>query len=79
MRDFLHHEAGPLEQRANRGLRVPGTEAAEAGAIIFPPAPAFYGKPQTVDDIVDGTVGRVLLRAGIENELYTKWVGMKGT
>ena len=50
--------------------------AAEAGAIIFPPAPAFYGKPQSIDDIVNGTVGRALARLGIENEAYTKWKGM---
>jgi flavin prenyltransferase len=51
--------------------------AAEIGAVILPPAPAFYARPQTVDDIVDNTVGRVLLRLGIENELYLRWVGMK--
>jgi 4-hydroxy-3-polyprenylbenzoate decarboxylase len=51
-------------------------QAAEAGAIIFPPVPAFYGKPQTIDDIVNGTVGRALARLGIENEAYTKWKGM---
>ncbi len=51
-------------------------QAAEAGAIIFPPAPAFYGKPQSVDDIVNGTVGRALARLGIDNEGYTRWKGM---
>jgi 4-hydroxy-3-polyprenylbenzoate decarboxylase len=50
-------------------------QAAEAGAIIFPPMPAFYGRPQTVSEIVDGTVGRVLARLGLENELYTRWEG----
>jgi 4-hydroxy-3-polyprenylbenzoate decarboxylase len=49
--------------------------AAKAGAIIFPPVPAFYGRPQTVAEIVDGTVGRVLARLGLENELYTRWEG----
>jgi 4-hydroxy-3-polyprenylbenzoate decarboxylase len=49
--------------------------AAEAGAIIFPPVPAFYGRPQTVAEIVDGTVGRVLARLGVENALYTRWEG----
>ncbi len=51
-------------------------QAAEAGAILFPPVPAFYSNPQTVDDIVNGTVGRALARLGIENEAYTKWRGM---
>lgn len=49
------------------------TQATEMGAIIFPPVPAFYGKPQTLDDIIDGTVGRVLARVGIDNNLYTRW------
>jgi 4-hydroxy-3-polyprenylbenzoate decarboxylase len=49
------------------------TQATEMGAVIFPPVPAFYGKPQTLDDIIDGTVGRVLARAGIANNLYTRW------
>ncbi len=52
------------------------TQAAEAGAIIFPPAPAFYGKPKSIDDIVNATVGRALARLGIENNAYTKWKGM---
>jgi len=51
--------------------------AAEIGAVILPPAPAFYARPQTVDEIVDNIVGRVLLRLGIENDLYLKWAGMK--
>ena len=51
--------------------------AAGIGAVILPPVPAFYARPQTIDDVVDNTVGRVLLRLGIENELYLKWSGMK--
>ncbi len=53
------------------------TQAAENGAIIMPPVPAFYGNPSSLDEIIDGTIGRILLRLGIENELYTKWKGMK--
>ena len=49
------------------------TRAAEIGAIIFPPAPAFYRKPQTLDEIVDDTVGRVLARIGLDNDLYARW------
>jgi flavin prenyltransferase len=51
--------------------------AAEIGAVILPPVPAFYARPKTVDDIVDEIIGRTLLRVGIENELYLKWAGMK--
>ncbi len=51
--------------------------AAAAGAVIFPPVPAFYGSPQTVDELVDQIVGRVLLRLGIENDLYARWEGLK--
>ena len=50
--------------------------AAQAGAIIFPPVPAFYTRPQTVEDIVDNTVGRVLARLGIPNPGYAVWQGM---
>lgn len=51
--------------------------AAEMGAVLLPPVPAFYARPQSVQDVVDEIVGRTLLRLGIENELYVKWAGMK--
>lgn len=53
-------------------------QAAEIGATILPPVPAFYSRPQTVDDIINGTVGRILLRLGIDNDLYFTWLGLKG-
>ncbi len=53
------------------------TQAARIGYIIFPPVPAFYGRPTTIDELVDGTVGRVLARIGIDNDLYTRWLGMR--
>ncbi|TFG70054.1 MAG: UbiX family flavin prenyltransferase [Anaerolineales bacterium] len=49
--------------------------AAEIGAVIFPPVPAFYGHPQTVSEVVDQTVGRILARMGIGNRLYKPWEG----
>jgi len=51
------------------------TQAAEARAVICPPIPAFYGHPQTVDDIIDASVGRALARMGIENDAYPRWEG----
>jgi 4-hydroxy-3-polyprenylbenzoate decarboxylase len=47
--------------------------ATEIGATILPPIPAFYGLPQTIDDLINETVGRVLSHVGLENELYTRW------
>jgi 4-hydroxy-3-polyprenylbenzoate decarboxylase len=49
--------------------------AAEAGAVIFPPVPAFYARPKSLDQVVDNLVGRLLARLGIENELYVQWKG----
>jgi 4-hydroxy-3-polyprenylbenzoate decarboxylase len=54
-------------------------QATEAGAVIMPPVPAFYSRPRSVDDIVNGTVGRILARLGIENELYYRWLGTRKT
>jgi 4-hydroxy-3-polyprenylbenzoate decarboxylase len=51
--------------------------ASAAGAILFPPVPAFYTRPKTVDEVVDQLVGRVLARLGIENELYKTWDGLR--
>jgi 4-hydroxy-3-polyprenylbenzoate decarboxylase len=47
----------------------------EIGATILPPIPAFYGHPQTIGDLIDETLGRVLSHLGVENDLYTRWEG----
>ncbi len=46
---------------------------AEMGGIVFPPVPAFYLKPQTVDDLVSHTVARVLERLGLSHEPLPEW------
>ena len=48
----------------------------EMGAIIMPPVPAFYHRPQTIEDIVDHTVGKMLDLFGIEHSLFLRWSGM---
>lgn len=55
------------------------TQVTEMGAIVTPPMPAFYHKPQTIDDIVNQTVNRVLDLADIElpQDLFTRWQGGK--
>jgi 4-hydroxy-3-polyprenylbenzoate decarboxylase len=51
-------------------------QAAEMGAVVAPPMPAFYNKPKTIDDIVNQTVGRVLDQLGVEHEsLFRRWAG----
>ncbi len=47
--------------------------AASAGAIIYPPIPSFYARPADLASLIDQTVGRMLLRLGIENGLYAPW------
>jgi flavin prenyltransferase len=47
--------------------------ATENGAVIVPPVPAFYPRPQTVDDIVDQTVGRCLDLFDIDVGLVKRW------
>jgi 4-hydroxy-3-polyprenylbenzoate decarboxylase len=49
--------------------------AAENGAIIFPLTPPFYAKSATIEEMVDGMVGRMLQRIGIENKLVQVWQG----
>ena len=50
-------------------------EASRMGAIIAPPMPAFYNEPQSVDDIVNHTVGRLLDLFGIDSGLVKRWRG----
>lgn len=50
----------------------------EMGAIIMPPVPSFYHKPQTVDDIVDHTVSRVLDLFDVEHNFAPRWAGLNG-
>lgn len=47
--------------------------AARSGAIIAPPVPAFYSRPQTLDDLVDQAVGKALDLLGIAHDLLPRW------
>lgn len=47
----------------------------EIGVKILPAMPGFYHHPESIDDIVNSIVGRVLDGLGIENTLYSKWCG----
>ena len=50
-------------------------EAAQLGAIIAPPMPAFYNRPETVDDIVNHSVARVLDLFDVDMDLMKRWEG----
>ncbi len=50
-------------------------EAAQMGAVIVPPMPAFYNDPQSVDDIVNHTVGRLIDLFGVDSGLVKRWQG----
>jgi 4-hydroxy-3-polyprenylbenzoate decarboxylase len=49
------------------------TLAAEMGAHIVPPIPAFYHHPETIDDIINQSVGKVLDYMGISHNLFKRW------
>jgi 4-hydroxy-3-polyprenylbenzoate decarboxylase len=47
----------------------------EMGAIVMPPVPAFYHAPQSIQDLIDHTVGKALDLFQIEHNLYRRWPG----
>jgi|SRR5580658_15195 4-hydroxy-3-polyprenylbenzoate decarboxylase len=49
------------------------TQLSEIGAIIAPPVPAFYAQPQTLDDMIDHTLGRLLDLYGLESGTVRRW------
>jgi 4-hydroxy-3-polyprenylbenzoate decarboxylase len=54
------------------------TAVTEMGGIIFPPLPSFYHNPQSIEEMVDHTVARVIDLFGIEHALAPRWAGLKG-
>ncbi|MCM0045082.1 MAG: UbiX family flavin prenyltransferase [Burkholderiaceae bacterium] len=53
------------------------TAVTEMGGIVFPPLPALYQRPQSITEMVDHTVGRVLDTLGIGQDLAPEWAGLK--
>jgi 4-hydroxy-3-polyprenylbenzoate decarboxylase len=49
------------------------TALSEMGAVIAPPVPAFYAKPQTIDEMIDQTLGRILDLFGIDAGTVRRW------
>jgi flavin prenyltransferase len=49
------------------------TAITEAGGVVVPAAPGFYGHPESLDDLVDFVVAKVLDLVGVEHELLERW------
>ena len=86
--DTLIARAGDVALKERRPLVVVARETplhaghlrqmlalAELGAVILPPMPAFYLRPQSIAEIVDHTVARVLDHLGVEQTLVPEWSG----
>jgi len=67
----------PRETPLHLGHLRAMVQVTEMGAILAPPMPAFYHRPQSVDDLVDQTVARLLDLLGLEppEELFQRWRG----
>ena len=48
----------------------------EMGGVIFPPLPAFYHRPQSIDELVNDTVERVMAMLGVDEAQPKSWVGL---
>jgi 4-hydroxy-3-polyprenylbenzoate decarboxylase len=89
--DNLVHRAADVILKERRRLVLTVREAplseihlenmlklARMGTVILPPMPAFYNHPQTVDDVVEHTVARILDQFGIEVPSAMRWSGEMG-
>lgn len=61
------------ESPLHKGHLTLMAEAADLGALILPPMPAFYHKPETVQDLVDHTIGKAFDYFGLEHNLFQRW------
>jgi 4-hydroxy-3-polyprenylbenzoate decarboxylase len=70
----------PRESPLHLGHLRTMTQVVEMGAILVPAMPAFYHRPQTLDDLINQTVNRVLDLLNIElpQDLFERWTGPKG-
>ena len=88
--DNLIHRAADVMLKERRRLVLAVREAplseihlenmlklSRMGVVIVPPVPAFYTKPQTIDDLVDFTVARLLDQLDIHIDVRNRWVGLR--
>jgi flavin prenyltransferase len=63
----------PRETPVNAIMLENELKLARLGVVILPASPGFYGMPQSVEDMVDFVVGKVLDQLGQPNDLYRRW------
>jgi 4-hydroxy-3-polyprenylbenzoate decarboxylase len=68
----------PRETPYTRATLVHLVELHDAGAVVLPASPGFYGAPQTVQQLVDFVAAKVLDVLGVEHSLLTRWTGQLG-
>ena len=76
--DVMLKEKRPLvmmvrETPLHKGHLEMMARCAGLGATILPPMPAFYHNPQTIQDIINHSIGKVLDQFGIEHDLFKRW------
>ena len=78
--DVILKERRPLvlmvrETPLHKGHLKAMIKTADLGAIIHPPVPAFYNKPNSIEEIVNQSIGRALDHLGIKHEIMKRWKG----
>ena len=62
----------------HRGHLINMLTVTDMGAVVLPPVPGFYSNPQSLEDIVHHTVGKVLDILDLEHHLFQRWQGDDG-
>lgn len=63
------------ETPLHRGHLLNMLSVTDMGGVILPPIPGFYSGPQTIDDVINHTVGKILDLLGVENDKFRRWEG----
>ncbi len=69
----------PRETPLTRATLAHLLALADAGAVVLPASPAFYGAPASVEELVDFVAGKVLDAVAVPHTLFTRWTGTLGT